>query len=94
LIKFTAQVKEVSQSKGALLQDISVPDSDGVTELIMRCERLDSNHNALVTNDGKTLVLDFWGGVSQLRKEYYSYTAQRLSDVTIGSADGRLRLVL
>lgn len=94
LISFTSEMKAGARSEGALLQDISVNDKGSVTELVLRGERMDANHNALVTNDGKTLVLDFWGGSSKLPKEYYTYTALRLNDVTIGSAEGRLRLVL
>ncbi|NWF38144.1 type IV pilus secretin PilQ [Mariprofundus sp. NF] len=94
LISFTSEMKAGAQSEGAELQDISVSDRGSVTELVLRGEHMDANHNALVTNDGKTLVLDFWGGSSKLPKEYYTYTALRLNDVTIGSAEGRLRLVL
>ena len=94
LISFASEAKASGVSEGAQLQDITVRDKGDVTELILRGERMDSNHNALMTNDGKTLVLDFWGGSSKLPKEYYTYAALRLNDVTIGSAEGRLRLVL
>lgn len=94
LVLFSSEKKEKSKGQGAVLHDIAVKDRGSVTELVLRGEQMDANHNALVTNSGKTLVLDFWGGSSKLPKEYYSFTALRLNDVTIGSADGRLRLVL
>jgi len=95
LIDISTEGKKAdSQREGAVLQDISVKDKGKTTELILRGVRMDSNHNALVTNDGKTMVLDFWGGSSKLPKEHYTYSALRLNDVTIGSAEGRLRLVV
>jgi len=94
LVKFSGKPVASSGAAGALLQDIEVRDQAGVTELILRGQNMDANHNALVTNDGATMVLDFWGGQSKLPKEYYEYSAQRLNHVAIGSAEGRLRLVL
>jgi len=94
LLSFVSAAKETDQSKGAEIQDITVRDAGGVTELVLRGRNMDANHNALVTNEGKTMVLDFWGGVSKLPKEHYTYTARRLNDVTVGAAEGRLRLVL
>jgi type IV pilus assembly protein PilQ len=92
LVKFSS--KAVAKADGAVLQDIEVRDQGGVTNLILRGQHLDINHNALVTNDGKTMVLDFWGGQSKLPKEYYTYTSQRVNDVSIGAAEGRTRLVV
>ena len=94
LVSFVSAVDQGSKTQGAEIQDISVRDNAGVTELMLRGQNMDANHNALVTNEGKTMVIDFWGGASKLPKEYYTYTAQRLNDVTVGAADGRLRLVL
>ncbi|WP_100266563.1 type IV pilus secretin family protein [Mariprofundus ferrinatatus] len=86
--------KPAGQSDGAVLQDITVKDKGNITELILHGRNMDSNHNALVTNGGKTMVVDFWGGSSSLPKEHYTYSAQRLNDVTVGSAEGRMRLVV
>jgi len=94
LVSFASKTEAADGNKGAEIQDITVRDNSGVTELVLRGRNMDANHNALVTNEGKTMVLDFWGGQSKLPKEYYTYTAQRLNDVTVGAADGRLRLVL
>ncbi|WP_227819495.1 type IV pilus secretin PilQ [Mariprofundus micogutta] len=94
LISFVSNTKRKAKAGGAEIQDISVRDKAGVTELVLRGKQMDANHNSLVTNDGKTMVLDFWGGVSKLPKEYFTYTAQRLNDVTVGAAEGRLRLVV
>ncbi|MDQ6996587.1 MAG: type IV pilus secretin PilQ, partial [Mariprofundus sp.] len=79
---------------GAILQDIEVRDHGGVTELVLRGQHMDANLNALVTNNGSTMVLDFWGGKSKLAKEYYTYSSQRVNDVSIGTAEGRTRLVV
>ena len=94
LVSFASKVDPATVSKGAEIQDITVRDTAGITELVLSGRNMNSNHNALVTNEGKTMVLDFWGGVSKLPKEYYTYTAQRLNNVTVGAAEGRLRLVL
>jgi len=94
LISFISETKSQSTSKGAELADIQVRDQNGSTELILRGNHLDANYNALVTNKGKTMVLDFWGGKSKLPKEYFSYTTRRVNAVTLGSAKGRLRLVV
>ena len=94
LIKFSGVATSSKSDEGMILQDIEVRDQGNVTELILRGQHMDANHNALVSNDGSTMVLDFWGGKSNLLKEYYSYTAQRLNHVAIGSAEGRMRLVV
>ncbi|MBL4774551.1 MAG: type IV pilus secretin PilQ [Mariprofundus sp.] len=94
LVKFSGQAALSHTGDGMVLQDIEVRDQGNVTELILRGQNMDANHNALVTNDGATMVLDFWGGTSKLPKEYYVYSAQRLNHVAIGSADGRMRLVV
>ena len=94
LISFLSEAKSQSKSQGAELADIQVRDQNGSTELILRGNHLDANYNALVTNQGKTMVLDFWGGESKLPKEYFSYTTRRVNAVTLGSAKGRLRLVV
>ena len=94
LITFTAKAAAGASTEGAILQGIEVRDHGGVTELVLRGQHLDANHNALVTNNGKTMVVDFWGGQSKLPKEYYTYTSQRVNNVSIGAAEGRTRLVV
>jgi len=94
LLKFSSTAPASSNKGGTILQDIEVRDRDQVTELILRGQYMDANHNALVTNDGSTMVLDFWGGTSKLPKEYYAYATQRLNHVAIGAAEGRVRLVI
>ncbi|MDQ6999752.1 MAG: AMIN domain-containing protein, partial [Mariprofundus sp.] len=98
LVLFTTESSQQAtanaNANGAVLQDIEVRDKGPVTELILRGRHLDVNHNALVTNEGKTMVLDFWGGKSKLPKEHYTFTSPRLNDVAIGVAEGRIRLVV
>ncbi|WP_240923920.1 type IV pilus secretin PilQ [Mariprofundus ferrooxydans] len=94
LLSFTAKAAQQSSASGAVVQDIEVRDQGKSTEVILRGQHMDANHNALLTNEGETMVLDFWGGSSKLPKEYYTYTSSRLNNVTVGSADGRLRLVM
>jgi type IV pilus assembly protein PilQ len=94
LVSFSSQAKPQSNTKGAELVDIQVRERGGSTELVLRGNNLDANYNTLVTNEGKTMVLDFWGGKSRLPKEYFSYTTKRISAVTLGSEEGRLRLVV
>jgi type IV pilus assembly protein PilQ len=94
LVSFTSQAKSLAKGKGAELADIQVRDQDGSTELILRGNHLDANYSTMVTNQGKTMVLDFWGGESKLLKEYFSYTTRRVNAVTLGLAKDRLRLVV
>ncbi len=94
LVKFSGLVVASKSADGTLLQDIEVRDRGNVTELILRGQHMDANHNALLSSDGTTMVIDFWGGKSSLPKEYYTYTAQRLNHVAIGATDGRMRLVV
>jgi len=94
LLTFTSKAVAEAGAEGAVLQDIEVRDQGGMTELVLRGQHLNANHNALVTNNGSTMVLDFWGGQSKLPKEYYTYSSQRVNDVSIGTAEGRTRLVV
>jgi len=94
LVTFSSRAAASADAGGAVLQDIEVSDQGEVTRLVLRGQHLDTNHNALVTNDGKTMVIDFWNGQSKLPKEYYTYTSQRVNDVSIGAAEGRTRLVV
>ncbi len=94
LITFNSKPKSAAKTGGAVLEDIQVKDKGGMTELILRGRNMDVNHDALVTNNGKNMVLDFWGGRTKLPKDFYSFTSQRVNDVSIGSANGRLRLVV
>jgi type IV pilus assembly protein PilQ len=78
----------------AVIKDIEVRDRGGVTELILRGDNMDASHNAFLSNDNQTLILDFWEGKSKLPRENYKFSTQRISDVTIGKAEGRVRLVI
>ena len=94
LVSFSGGADNQKTAKGAELKDIQVREKGAVTELILRGADMDANHNSLMTNEGQTMVLDFWNGTSRLLKEHFSYSTQRVSDVTVGSAEGRLRLVV
>jgi len=94
LLTFKAKALAQALKPGAVIQDIEVHDKGGITELVLRGRHMDANHNASLTNQGETMVLDFWGGKSNLPREHYAYASQRLNQVTVGAADGRLRLVL
>jgi len=78
----------------AVLKDIDIRDRGPVTELVLRGDHMDVNHDAFVTNKGRTLILDFWGATSMLPKEHYAVSTQKVSGVTVGQADGRVRLVV
>lgn len=87
-------VEESDNSSFAEIQDIEVRETGEATELVLRGRNMDSNHNAFLTNQNRTLILDFWGASSKLAKENYSFSAQRVRNVTVGHADGRVRLVV
>ncbi len=82
------------RTAAAELIELEVRDQGGVTELVVRGRQMDANHNAFVTNQGKTMILDFWGGVSRLPKEFYSFASQRIRSINVGQAEGRARLVV
>jgi len=90
----SAAAKKKGGATAAVLKDIDVRDRGSVTELILRGDHMDANHDAFVTNKGRTLILDFWGATSMLPKEHYAVATQKVSGVTVGQADGRVRLVV
>jgi len=78
----------------AVLEDLNVRDRGDVTELVLRGQHMDASHDALVTNNGRTMILDLWGATSKLAKEHYPVATQKVKSVTVGQADGRVRLVV
>jgi len=94
-IKFSAiEEADGKTVSSAMIKDIEVRDRGTSTELILRGDNMDASHNAFLTDNNQTMILDFWGGSSSLAKENYKYASQRIRDVTIGDADGRVRLVI
>jgi len=93
LIHVSGTQTEATVRPHAILKDIEVREHAGVTEVYLRGEHMDASSNAFVTNDGKTLIVDFWEGESRLAKEHFSYASHHVRDITVGAADGRLRLV-
>ncbi len=94
LVKFKPKKETKTSSSAAIIQDIEVQDKGGVTELVLRGSHMDANHNAFMTQKNQKLILDFWGGKSQLPKDNFKYASQRISAVSVGAADGRVRLVV
>ncbi|MDX8403677.1 MAG: AMIN domain-containing protein, partial [Mariprofundaceae bacterium] len=86
--------EDTSSTTAAKLKDIEVHDRGSVTELVLRGDNMDASHNAFLTNKDQTLILDFWGASSMLPKEFYQYSTQRIKNVTVGEAEGRVRLVI
>lgn len=83
-----------TSNAAAVIKDIEVRDIGSVSELVLRGEHMDVNHNAFLTDNNQTLILDFWGATSSLPKEFYQYSTQRIRNVVVGEAEGRLRLVI
>jgi len=97
VIRFAAVAvtgKQNGADSAAVLKDIDIRDRGSVTELILRGDHMNTNHDAFITNKGRTLILDFWGATSMLPKEHYAVSTQKVSGVTVGQADGRVRLVV
>ncbi len=95
VVKFSAADNGSEEAvSSAVIKDIEVRDRGSMTELILRGDNMDASHNAFLTNNNQTMILDFWGGSSSLAKENYKYASQRIQDVTVGDADGRVRLVI
>jgi len=95
IIRFShADAEDDQPVTAAKLKDIEVRDKGSITELVLRGENMDASHNAFLTNQDQTLILDFWGASSMLPKEFYQYSTQRIKNVTVGEAEGRVRLVV
>jgi len=97
LIRFEGVKRTASKANvhhAAMIKDLEVRDQGGVTELHLRGEYMNANHNAFVSDGGKQLILDFWGGKAELSKEFYQFSAQHIQSVTVGHADGRVRFVV
>jgi len=96
IVRFAGAKAQQKASAGtsAVIQDIEVRDRGLVTELILRGEHMDGNHNAFMTQDNQQLILDFWGASSRLKKTNFQYATQRINSVVVGQADERVRLVV
>ncbi|MBL1352212.1 MAG: type IV pilus secretin PilQ [Zetaproteobacteria bacterium] len=97
LIRFEGVKRTASNANvhhAAMIKDLEVRDQGGVTELHLRGEYMNANHNAFVSDGGKQLILDFWGGKAELSKEFYQFAAEHIRSVTVGHADGRVRFVV
>lgn len=93
IIRFSKVSTESDGKAAASIQGIEVRESGAMTELVLNGSNMDANHNAFLSNKNQTLILDFWGATSKLPKEHYQYASQWIRDVTVGQADGRVRLV-
>ena len=78
----------------ANLKAVKAIDRGRVTELIIQGENMDANHAAFVTNQGKTMIIDFFGASSNLSQEHMQFETDRVSGVTVGASDDRVRLVV
>ncbi len=94
LVSIAPAPAAATQAQGAQIKDILARDRGGFTELTLRGENMDANHNAFITNGGRTLIVDFWGGESKLPKEYFAYSTQKITGVTVGATEDRVRLVV
>ncbi len=87
-------VKKKAVQDVAVLKDIEISDLGSMTEVVVRGEHMNASHDAFVTNQGRTLIMDFWGARSLLAKEHYAAATQKVQSVTVGEARGRVRLVI
>jgi len=96
VVRFAGAKAQQKASTGvhAVIQDIEVRDRGSVTELILRGEHMDANHNAFMTQGNQQLILDFWGASTRLKKTNFQYATQRINAVMVGQADDRVRLVV
>ena len=94
VVRFAAASSGKQAPSGAVLKDIDIRDRGSATELVLRGDHMDANHDAFLTNGGRTLILDFWGATSMLPKEHYAVATQKIRGVTVGQAQGRVRLVV
>ncbi len=93
LVKVAGGKAVKAEANGAVIKDIVARDQGDMTEVVLRGEHMDANHNAFLTNQGRTLIVDYWNSKSKLPKDYYPYATQKVSGVSIGAAEDRVRLV-
>ncbi|MDX8388893.1 MAG: type IV pilus secretin PilQ [Mariprofundaceae bacterium] len=89
----TVATKQAEES-GAELRYVDVQDRGMTTELVVRGVNLDASHNVFLTNNGQTMIIDFWGATASIAKDHYGFATQKVSGVTIGRSDDRVRLVV
>ncbi len=89
-----AGAKRNGATPTAILKDIAIRDRGSVTELVLRGDHMNASHDAFMTHQGHTMILDLWGAKSMLPKEHYSVATQNVRSVTVGQAAGRVRLVV
>ncbi len=94
-IRFDSPLKTGGhQTNTAVIKDIEVQDRGSATELILRGDNMNANHNEFMTENKKQMIIDYWGASSQLIKENFKYATQRIKSVTVGQAKDRVRLVV
>lgn len=94
VIRFKAVDANKVVGNKAVVKKVQVKDKGNMTEVVLKGVNLDASHNSFLTNQNRTLVVDFWGGKSTLSKERFQFASQRVKGITIGEAEDRLRLVV
>lgn len=77
-----------------VIEKIEVMDRGDITEVVLSGQNMDANHNAFMTNQNKSFVVDFWDAKSRLAQDRIEFSSQRVKAVTVGEADDRLRFIL
>ncbi|MDX8384613.1 MAG: type IV pilus secretin PilQ [Ghiorsea sp.] len=95
IIRFDASEEgSLGAGEQPVIENIKVQDKGDATEVTLQGINMDSSHNAFLTNNNQTLVIDFWGAKSKLKKNRFQYASQRVKAVTVGVAEERLRLII
>ncbi|WP_051937857.1 type IV pilus secretin PilQ [Ghiorsea bivora] len=94
VVHFQAVKSKQAVGNKAVVKKLQVKDKGDMTEVVLKGFNLDASHNSFLTNKNRTLVVDFWGGKSQLNKERFQFSSQRVKAITVGEAEDRLRLVV
>ncbi|MDX8387226.1 MAG: type IV pilus secretin PilQ [Ghiorsea sp.] len=93
-IRFESPATDAADSEKVVVKKIEVKDKGDMTEVVLQGMNMDASHNSFLTNQNQTLVVDFWGGKSQVGQDRFKYSSQRVKAITIGEAEDRLRLVV
>jgi len=95
VVRFDAiKVQNQGATKNPVVERIEAKDTGDITEVTLYGQNMDSSHNAFLTNQEKSLVIDFWGAKSGLGKDRFQFSSQRVKSLTVGEADDRLRFIL
>jgi len=82
------------KDRQTIIQELEVIEDGDVSELHIRGFNMDVNHNAYISGQGHSMVVDLWGAKSRLLKDNYQYAFRHIHSVAVGKKEDRVRVVV